>query len=192
MLSFKSNQLLSIPDASLPPSLGWLILTDNRLPALPPSIGKLKGLRKCMLTNNRIEELPAEILSCRDLELIRLADNRLSRVPDGFFSLPKLSWAGLAGNPCVAAPPGGQAVPPPRYLDLARFEIHEQLGAGGGGFVSRATWTGGDEEGGEGAASLRRGAEVAIKVFRDAGVSGAPGRSAHAVLAWGRGHVTVK
>ena len=49
MLSFKSNQLSTIPEGALPPSLGWLILTDNRLTALPVSIGENKLLRKVML-----------------------------------------------------------------------------------------------------------------------------------------------
>ena len=31
MLSFKSNQLVTIPPAALAPTLQWLILTDNQL-----------------------------------------------------------------------------------------------------------------------------------------------------------------
>ena len=31
MLSFKSNRLASVPEHSLSPSIGWLILTDNRI-----------------------------------------------------------------------------------------------------------------------------------------------------------------
>ena len=37
------------------PSVEWLILTDNQLTALPKSIGKLSGLKKCMLAANRRE-----------------------------------------------------------------------------------------------------------------------------------------
>ena len=81
MLSFKANKLRCVPEESLAPSIGWLILSDNELPSLPASIGRLTGLRKCMLAGNRLTELPAEMGRCRDLELIRLADNRLREMP---------------------------------------------------------------------------------------------------------------
>ena len=80
-LSFKANKLRCVPEESLAPSIGWLILSDNELPSLPASIGRLTGLRKCMLAGNRLTELPAEMGRCRDLELIRLADNRLREMP---------------------------------------------------------------------------------------------------------------
>ena len=45
MLSFKANKLSAIPEDALSPSIGWLILSDNRLERLPASIGRLGGLR---------------------------------------------------------------------------------------------------------------------------------------------------
>lgn len=39
MLSFKSNRLRAI-DVPLPPSLQWLILTDNQIEALPSQLGE--------------------------------------------------------------------------------------------------------------------------------------------------------
>jgi Leucine-rich repeat (LRR) protein len=65
MLSFKSNQLCMIDDASLSPSICWLILTDNDISELPSSIGKLTGLRKLMLAGNRITHLNEELQHCR-------------------------------------------------------------------------------------------------------------------------------
>jgi Leucine-rich repeat (LRR) protein len=65
MLSFKSNQLCMIDDASLSPSICWLILTDNNISELPSSIGKLTGLRKLMLAGNRITHLNEELQHCR-------------------------------------------------------------------------------------------------------------------------------
>ena len=65
MLSFKSNQLCMIDDASLSPSICWLILTDNDISELPSSIGKLTGLRKLMLAGNRITHLNEELQNCR-------------------------------------------------------------------------------------------------------------------------------
>jgi Leucine-rich repeat (LRR) protein len=45
MLSFKGNQVKHISSKCLSPSIAWLILTDNRIEELPPSIGSLKKLR---------------------------------------------------------------------------------------------------------------------------------------------------
>ena len=153
MLSFKSNQLTVIEEGALAPSIQWLILTDNKLAALPNQLPK--GLVKVMLTNNQLEALPDAICGCTELELIRCADNRLTRLPEGFLSLPKLAWCGLAGNPLVAR--AANPLPPPNWVPLAELEIGEQLGAGGGGFVHRATW------------SRQPSEPVAIKLFRGAG-----------------------
>ena len=153
MLSFKSNQLSHISDKALAPSLQWLILTDNKLERLPSTLPL--GLRKVMLTNNKLVELPSSILKCRDLELIRLADNRLSALPEGMLAMPKLSWMGLAGNPILTATAAASA---PRWVGPDELIVHEVLGAGGGGFVHRATWR--DRPG---------DADVALKIFRNAG-----------------------
>ena len=65
MLSFKSNQLQVIDEASLSPSICWLILTDNKISELPSSIGKLVGLRKLMLAGNDISHLNSELRHCQ-------------------------------------------------------------------------------------------------------------------------------
>ena len=99
MLSFKSNQLTHIPEDALAPTIEWLILTDNRLEALPNSIGALKTLRKCMLTNNRLLALPDSLVQCRELELIRLADNQLSALPEAIGQLGALTTLHVNNNP---------------------------------------------------------------------------------------------
>ncbi len=100
MLSFKSNQIDTIHPASLSPTIGWLILTDNKITQLPPTIGKLLKLRKCMLAGNRLTSLPEEMAHCTDLELLRIAANnlRIRSLPGWLWRLPKLSWLALAGN----------------------------------------------------------------------------------------------
>ena len=124
MMSFKSNKLTHIPEEALAPSVEWLILTDNKLTALPTSIGKLAGLKKCMLSNNKLAALPDEIVQCRQLELIRLADNNLATLPDGFLALPALAWLGLAGNPCCAgAGDGATAAPTTKWVPLDELEV---------------------------------------------------------------------
>ncbi|KOO27853.1 serine threonine protein kinase [Chrysochromulina tobinii] len=158
MLSFKSNKLTSISPAALAPTLEWLILTDNQLTTLPSQLPK--GLRKVMLTNNKLRQLPEALVACADLELIRLADNALERLPAGMLTMPKLSWMGLAGNPLLARGGAGFApLPAPRWVHPDELSFHEQLGAGGGGFVHRATWT---------CAPGATPVACAVKVFRGA------------------------
>lgn len=164
MLSFKSNRLVSIGEDALAPSIEWLILTDNQLATLPSNLPRTttthRGLRKVMLTNNKLTALPDSILGCRQLELIRLADNQLSTLPEGFLQLPMLSWVALAGNPLVARD-ASNSLPPPRWVPLEQLEIGPLLGAGGGGFVHRATMT---IEAYGGASPV----ECAVKIFRGA------------------------
>jgi hypothetical protein len=54
MIGFKSCRLHTVPDAALPPTLRWLILTDNRIETLPAGIGRCTGLRKLALAGNRL------------------------------------------------------------------------------------------------------------------------------------------
>ncbi len=42
-----------MPAESLPPSLRWLTLTDNRIAALPETLGRRPLLQKLMLSGNR-------------------------------------------------------------------------------------------------------------------------------------------
>ena len=161
MLSFKSNKLVNLGEDAVPASVHWLILTDNRLTALPRSIGALSGLRKLMLANNRIVSLPDDICKCTALELIRLSDNRLAELPAGLLYLPKLAWVALAGNPCVAVK--GQRVPPPPEVSSSELEMLEEIGRGAGGTVHRAIWHRSTPDVDE-ASSLPL--QVAVKIFR--------------------------
>jgi hypothetical protein len=135
MLSFKGNRVAEVPENCLSSSVGWLILSDNCISELPPSIGKLTGLRKCMLAGNCIKSLPPEMAQCRELELLRLAANELDELPEWLLQLPKLSWLALAGNPCLLSPPTP-------YVDKVLWEqvvTTSVLGEGASGIVYRAT-----------------------------------------------------
>jgi len=180
MLSFKSNQLVTIPPAALAPTLQWLILTDNQLEALPSTLPT--GLRKVMLTNNRLRRLPDALVECANLELIRLADNALESLPEGLLTMPKLSWMGLAGNPIVARGAELAPLPTPRWVQPSELSFHEQIGAGGGGFVHRATWT---------SALGEPPVACAVKIFRGA-ASVTDGDPAHEIdLGEALGHPNV-
>lgn len=132
MIGFKSNRIEEV--GALPPSLRWLILTDNRLARLPASIGDCTPLQKLMLSGNRLAALPDEMAACANLELVRLAANRFESLPDWLLELPQLAWLALAGNPlCREARIAAAAI------DWADLELHEKLGEGASGIIHRAT-----------------------------------------------------
>ncbi|KAK4133877.1 outer arm dynein light chain 1 [Trichocladium antarcticum] len=91
-VAFGNNGMEEIPEDSLPPRLGRLILTGNR-----------------------ISSLPASMAQCQNLALLRLSDNRLPALPAWLFALPSLAFLSFAGNPCAAPPP---TKPPPMLATI--------------------------------------------------------------------------
>jgi hypothetical protein len=166
MIGFKSNRIEEV--GALPPSLRWLILTDNRLGSLPPTIGNCAPLQKLMLSGNRLTSLPDEMAACVKLELVRLAANRFASLPDWLLALPQLAWLALAGNPlCREARVAAAAI------DWADLELHETLGEGASGIIHRAT-------------RISDGRSVAVKLFKGAMTSdGLPDSERAASLAAG-------
>ncbi len=88
-----------MPAAALPPSLRWLILTDNRIDALPAELGERARLQKLMLAGNRLQRAARTMAACRALELLRIVGQPLRRPAGLAASLPRLSWLACAGNP---------------------------------------------------------------------------------------------
>lgn len=164
MIGFKSNRIERVE--ALPPSLRWLILTDNRIDRLPASLGNCLPLQKLMLSGNRLESLPEEMAACTNLELVRLAANRFQALPPWLLELPKLAWLAFAGNPCSVSPPASG-----RRIDWSNLQPGERLGEGASGVIHRA-----DHE----------GKAVAVKVFKGSMTSdGLPDSERNACLAAG-------
>lgn len=172
MLSFKSNKLLSVPEGCLSPSIGWLILTDNRIPRLPRSIGALSHLRKLMLSGNQIETLPDELSLCSNLELVRLSDNKLTSLPASFLSLPRLAWIALASNPLTATATDlalslrAKNSASCMVMSKSDVKLGSLLGEGASGSVYAASMTGND--------TTRRNSNVAVKVYKQTSSDGKP------------------
>lgn len=142
MLSFKSCSLRDVGALPLPPTLQWLILTDNQLSALPDSFGQLVRMRKLMLANNRLASLPHTMASMHDLELLRLSNNALPSLPKWLLhgaALPKLTWLAVAGNPCIAPAPARASLPAVKYDEL---KLGARLGEGTSSIVRRGEWHG--------------------------------------------------
>ncbi len=150
MIGFKTNHIQTVPENAFPPSLNWLILTDNKIEKLPKSIGKCHLLQKCALAGNRIEELPVEMANCVNLELLRVSANKLSSIPKWLFDLPKLSWVAFGGNPATYRTQLNNDLESFPWKD---FSIKELLGEGASGLISKASWNSKKED-------------VAIKIFK--------------------------
>ena len=141
MIGFKANQIQTVAENSLPPKTRWLILTDNRIDALPSSIGRLTRLQKLMLAGNHLKSLPSAMANCTNLQLIRLSANQLTDLPDWLLKLPKLAWLAFAGNPISRCPNPNtfirKTLPQASLQDLT---FSTQLGEGASGHIYQANW----------------------------------------------------
>lgn len=193
LIGFKANRIATVPDESLPPTLRWLILTDNRLDALPASIGRCAPLQKLMLAGNRLRRLPDELARCRRLELVRLAANAFETaadaLPDALLALPHLAWIAHGGNPFgEALERQARDADTTAAIDWSALRLHGPLGEGASGVIHAATWRRGDGAPDE---------PVAVKLFKGTVTSDgrpdtelatglAAGRHPHLVGVWGR------
>lgn len=138
---FKANRIREVPAGSLPATLRWLIVTDNEIEALPPTIGRCTRLQKLMLAGNRLQALPTEMAACQGLELLRISANRLAALPDWLLSLPRLAWLAFAGNPfddrAEAAALAAEAIP---AIDWNSLSLRHKLGEGASGVIHQADW----------------------------------------------------
>lgn len=187
MVAFRSNGMetlgepfVSSDGASTPlaGTLRWLILTDNRLAAVPASIGRCVRLEKCMLAGNRLAELPGAMAGCRSLTLLRLAANRLAALPPWLLTMPRLAFLSFAGNPCTEGPgllagSSTEASTGLPHIDWHQIEVHHVLGQGASGVISKGVVKGeglsGESTPVSGTTTPGRAADaVAIKIFRGA------------------------
>lgn len=150
MISFKSNQIHTVPENAFPKLLRWLILTDNKIKKLPKSIGDCAFLQKFPLAGNLIEKLPSEMENCKNLELLRISSNKLKTIPDWLFSLPKLSWIAFGGNPVFTSNHIKSEIKSYHFSD---FKLDKLLGQGASGIISKANW-------------ISKNKDIAIKVFK--------------------------
>ncbi len=153
MVGFKSNRIAHVPAAALPPLLRWLILTDNRLNALPAEIGECTRLQKLMLAGNQLRALPPELAQCTQLELLRISANPLEhlqgKLPDWLLNMPRLAWLAYENQPAFT-PSAAAAVVTVAWAELT---LQQQLGEGASGVIHQA---------------LLGGEAVAVKLFKGA------------------------
>ncbi|MFA0507909.1 MULTISPECIES: leucine-rich repeat-containing protein kinase family protein [unclassified Vibrio] len=154
MVGFKTNQIKTVSEQSLPTQLRWLILTDNEIEALPSSLGERPRLQKLALAGNKIRVLPESMENLSNLELVRLSANQLTEFPEFLIKLPKLTWLAFAGNPFCKHPSSLDSVP---AVSSQSYSLNQVLGQGASGVISHASWLNSDFDFPQ---------EVAVKVFK--------------------------
>ena len=154
MIGFKTNQIKTVSETSLPPQLRWLILTDNAIEALPNSLGERPRLQKLALAGNQLRALPESMAKLSNLELVRLSANQLTEFPEFLIKLPKLAWLAFAGNPFCKHPSSLDSVP---AVSSQSYSLNQILGQGASGVISHASWLNSDFDFPQ---------EVAVKVFK--------------------------
>jgi hypothetical protein len=157
MVGFKANRIRTVPAASLPAPLRWLVLTDNDIEQLPAELGRRPLLQKLMLAGNRLRSLPAEMAQLHRLELLRIAANQLTELPAWLPALPRLTWLAYAGNPFCAEREAMAANAPSAAIAWRELALNDKLGEGASGIIYRAAYAQG------GAAN-----QVAVKLFKGA------------------------
>jgi hypothetical protein len=143
LVGFKANAIAHVPPEALSPRLRWLILTGNRVAALPETLGECAPMRKLALAGNRLTALPAGVARLENLELLRLSANRFERIedalPPGLLALPRLAWLAYAGNPFNAAREAAVVETTPiAQIGWHTLEVGALLGAGASGFIHAA------------------------------------------------------
>ncbi|XP_047569564.1 leucine-rich repeat and calponin homology domain-containing protein 4 isoform X1 [Lutra lutra] len=87
-LNLSRNQLSSLPPYICQLPLRVLIISNNKLGALPPDISALGSLRQLDVSGNELQALPAELCSLPSLRDLSVRRNQLSALPDELGDLP--------------------------------------------------------------------------------------------------------
>ncbi|GAB5582739.1 leucine-rich repeat and calponin homology domain-containing protein 4 isoform X3 [Prionailurus iriomotensis] len=82
-LNLSRNQLSSLPPYICQLPLRVLIVSNNKLGALPPDISALGSLRQLDVSGNELQSLPTELCSLPSLRDLSVRRNQLSTLPDG-------------------------------------------------------------------------------------------------------------
>ncbi|SMC52413.1 leucine-rich repeat domain-containing protein [Moheibacter sediminis] len=92
-LHLYSKGLKELPDNfSAWKEIEILILDDNELNTLPPSIKKLTKLRELSIPRNQFTSFPEEILELKNLKTLDVANNSIQNIPDEIGSLSQLEY----------------------------------------------------------------------------------------------------
>jgi hypothetical protein len=134
IVGFKSNCIETVPARAINPNLRWLILTNNKIDKIPPTIGDCARMQKLMLAGNRLKDLPDTLQNCQNLGLLRISANQLAKLPEWLLGMPKLSWLAFSGNAFGASP----EIEPLDLINWEELELKHILGQGASGVIYHA------------------------------------------------------
>ncbi len=106
-LNLDRNAIAEVPADGLPPSLRWLRLNNNRLSALPDTIGGLADLQRLYVRGNRLADLPDSLSALSALEDIAASDNAFTNFPPVLLRIPRLRNLDLRNCRGIASLPEG-------------------------------------------------------------------------------------
>ncbi|KAH7045462.1 hypothetical protein BKA57DRAFT_396303 [Linnemannia elongata] len=120
-LDLSHNQLRFLPvDVGHPHShLRQLVASDNKLEAIPKSIGLCRELRSLNLGRNQLTSLPTEIADLKQLDTLDLSENLLCVIPGDVADFLTKTTLLLTGNPFTRG-----------YCDASRNPVSEIGGLG--------------------------------------------------------------
>ena len=102
-------------------------------------LGERPALQKLMLSGNRLQALPSSLSNCHRLELLRIAANRLTELPQWLLALPSLTWLAYAGNP-LESEAGTEALASTACIAWSELTLQQRLGEGASGVIYQAQW----------------------------------------------------
>lgn len=120
---------LEIPSEGRVAPLEVLDLTDNRIAALPHSIGMLRKLRVLHLDKNKLHDLPDELSNATHLTELRAAENGLRKLHSSTVRWTRLERLELYENKLKALPTtwfdGRAPAPPILHMQLQKNRFEE-------------------------------------------------------------------
>ena len=98
-LVLRNNLLKNVPPSLVKlTNLKTLNMSDNHIHALPNDVGNLTSLRTLEFNRNELTIVPVSLLQCTALTTLCLHSNALERLPDAIGELPLLSKVDISGN----------------------------------------------------------------------------------------------
>lgn len=127
ILDLRNLQITSLPDIfgllSFRTSLSILVLSKNRLNALPTSIGELENLQQLFLEDNFFTSIPAAIRNTQKISILSLSNNRLASLSLDIGSYYQLTHLTVSNNHIEELPDDFCDLVNLRVLDLSNNEL---------------------------------------------------------------------
>lgn len=114
------NKLEDLPEemAALD-NVTFLYAYKNRMKAIPPVVGRMKGLLGMYFTENRLTEIPAFVYEMKQLRKLQVSKNHIKTIPPEFGNLTNLIHLNLSENDIAALPDSIANLKKLRVCDLS-------------------------------------------------------------------------